>query len=410
MPSPSPSSDFAASSSSTSEPASGTWRETTGPDAWWALVIGRTFHGPLSAVEQVLASLSLEPARASSSTPRGGRGERQAPAPAAGGWALVGPDFSPAPPPSQAESGAVRAERRRTFLHTTLIPHLLRHFSSSAAYSLFPDTLPALALLRGAGGSSSVPVGVASNSDDRILLAMRALGLGEYLNLELGPACGAEGSCQAEKHDGQGRGPPPTLSYDVGAEKPSRAFFERALARANRHLLLARDRDRDHGGEPTGETGSGSGIHAHTQGQAQGHGQREIAPAEVLFVGDHLLEDFRGAREAGMQALWLRRSAHAHARPQAQAQADAQDAKAQAHDGPSAQRATAQGPGALGRERQKESEEEAAADDDGNSHVGPHNEEAERVLRAHGLSEEEQRHTVRSLMGVVEWLRSREGR
>jgi FMN phosphatase YigB (HAD superfamily) len=218
---------------------------------------------------------------------------------------------------------------------------LLVRFASRRAYDLFEDVTPALEALR--AEFPNVTMGVASNSDSRILQAMRELDLGRFFNLQL------EGDIQ-EGQDQQRRqqvgGPPPTLSYTILAEKPSPRFFELAIDRAEPFVFT-----------------SSSSASATKEGN-EDEQQPRLRSNQVLFVGDHLLEDFRAARDAGMHALWLRRAPLAD------------------HTGTDQKRSPAR-------------------------IVGPHNEDAERILEQEGLTEEEKLCTISSMLGVVEWLRAR---
>jgi len=91
-----------------------------------------------------------------------------------------------------------------------------------------------------------VATAVVSNGDSRLRSVIRDLEFPPYLN-------------------------PIILSEEEGTEKPSRQIFERALAQVS------------HGGKP-------------------------ISLMDCLHVGDELVCDFRGATEAGMQGLLLRRT------------------------------------------------------------------------------------------------------
>lgn len=174
---------------------------------------------------------------------------------------------------------------------------LLNRFASDRAYTLFPDVPLALTALRSA--FPELALGVASNSDTRILGAMHDLGVDQWLNIEP----------YADHPPTDKLYPPAILSYNVGAEKPSRGFFD-ACCNATSYK-----------------------------------------PGEILYIGDHLQEDFRGARQAGLHSLWLRRS---------------------------------------------------------NEWVtqGPHNDMTEEELAAKGLDQVERAHVVQSLEDVPAWLRA----
>ncbi|KAE8226939.1 hypothetical protein CF319_g513 [Tilletia indica] len=138
----------------------------------------------------------------------------------------------------------------------TLTTSILLRFASSKAYELFDDVLPALSALQKQG---NVSVGLATNSDAAIIQALVQLGLKSYMNLSLSPSSDMD------------QRPPPTLSYTSPAEKPDSAFFLHACQRAKIQI-----------------------------------------PQQALYVGDQLHEDYWGAKDAGLRALWLRRPGENH--------------------------------------------------------------------------------------------------
>ncbi|CAD6914676.1 unnamed protein product, partial [Tilletia laevis] len=138
-------------------------------------------------------------------------------------------------------------------------PALLTRFASNKAYDLFDDVHPALSALR----ENGLALGLATNSDAAIVQALSQLGLERHMNLSLLPP---SPSLSPSGDESSRSPPPPTLSYTAPADKPDAAFFAYALARAQIHT-----------------------------------------PQEVLYVGDQLHEDYWGAKDAGLRALWLRR-------------------------------------------------------------------------------------------------------
>jgi putative hydrolase of the HAD superfamily len=112
-----------------------------------------------------------------------------------------------------------------------------RHFEDAAVWDVFPDVTPALGALRRAGCS----LGIVSNFDSRVLRILEELGLARWFETV-------------------------TLSSQVGATKPDRAIFERALAQ--------------HGADA----------------------------ARALHVGDSPTEDCEGAQGAGLRAVLIDRS------------------------------------------------------------------------------------------------------
>ena len=77
-----------------------------------------------------------------------------------------------------------------------------RHFESAAVWEVYPDVVPALASLRALGCS----LGIVSNFDSRVVRILDGLALAPWFASV-------------------------TLSSQVGATKPARAIFARALAR-----------------------------------------------------------------------------------------------------------------------------------------------------------------------------------
>lgn len=192
---------YGARTSIASEPDVGS---RTGPDAWWALVIARTFDAVIKLVPNL--------------------------------------------------------EDDKTVMND-LQTSLLDRFASARAYMLFPDVAPALSALR--AQFPGVSLGIASNSDTRILTAMHDLGVDQWMNIQPGHAAQPSAAAPAW--------PPALLSYALKIEKPSAGFFEACLRAASSSE------------------------------------ENPIQPEEALYIGDHLQEDFRAARKAHMNALWLRR-------------------------------------------------------------------------------------------------------
>jgi len=119
-------------------------------------------------------------------------------------------------------------------------------FSSKEGYKPFEDAIPTLHRLH----SRSIYTALVSNADTRMRSVLRDLEFPAFLH-------------------------PIVLSEEEGIEKPSPEIFLRALHRVNTEIAL--------------------------------QGGRDIAPAECLHVGDEILCDYHGARNAGMNALLLQR-------------------------------------------------------------------------------------------------------
>ena len=119
-----------------------------------------------------------------------------------------------------------------------------RHFEDAATWDVFPDVMPALSALHALG----CPRGIVSNFDSRVLGILEGLGLAPWFQSV-------------------------TLSSQVGATKPSRAIFARALAH---------------------------------------HG---VDAARAFHVGDSPAEDCAGAQAAGLRAVLIDRSGRHESRP-----------------------------------------------------------------------------------------------
>jgi putative hydrolase of the HAD superfamily len=119
-----------------------------------------------------------------------------------------------------------------------------RHFEAAAVWDVFPDVAPALESLRARGCA----LGIVSNFDSRVIRILDGLGLAPWFRSL-------------------------TLSSAVGATKPDRAIFARALA------------------------------------------QHGVTPAQALHVGDSPVEDGDGARAAGLHAVLIDRGGRHADRP-----------------------------------------------------------------------------------------------
>ncbi|KAI9852794.1 MAG: hypothetical protein M1830_006769, partial [Pleopsidium flavum] len=169
-------------------------------------------------------------------------------------------------------------------LPSALVPALLRRFTTSEGYRLYPDVLPFFHFLRlqresqahskPSSISSQWPwhqtiVGVITNSDDRVPSILESLGL-TVSALRFGlPTLGSHSAPGDEDVDFV------ALSYDVGEEKPHHLVFDAA-----KELLRTR---------------------------------LELEPREVeeefglLHVGDDMEKDVLGARNAGWGSVLLDR-------------------------------------------------------------------------------------------------------
>lgn len=164
-------------------------------------------------------------------------------------------------------------------------PALLNRFGSAEAYTLaegVPDVFEKLNELKGTSINADLKLSLATNSDERILNACKDLGLGRFLDLnvvydpERAPTNISDEELGSPAKKARIPVSGPTLSYDVGFEKPSEEFFHFAVQRIfpfdkNQSITLS-----------------------------------EMCK-QTLYVGDHFEEDYLGAKSAGLQAAWLRR-------------------------------------------------------------------------------------------------------
>ncbi|AFY94234.1 HAD-IA family hydrolase [Chamaesiphon minutus] len=112
-----------------------------------------------------------------------------------------------------------------------------RYFATTGAWTIYPDTIPALENWQRSG----VQLAVVSNFDSRLHNVLKVLGLEHYFSTV-------------------------TISTEVSAAKPQAAIFAAAL---DKHAC---------------------------------------APQSAWHIGDSLEEDYLGASNAGLTAIWLNRS------------------------------------------------------------------------------------------------------
>ncbi len=165
-----------------------------------------------------------------------------------------------------------------TSLPNELVPKLLCRFSSSKGYMLYPDVPLTFQLLRklkqAAQHDSSaidLSVGIITNSDDRVVSILQSLGLSiGPLKRSMLASDSKPGVHLASENREIADVDFVTLSYDVGVEKPSRGIFDAA--------------------KEFGSLGLGRKVEE-----------------RFMHVGDDLDKDFKGAQQAGWEALLLDR-------------------------------------------------------------------------------------------------------
>ncbi|UZJ56877.1 hypothetical protein CBS101457_006197 [Exobasidium rhododendri] len=208
--------------------------------------------------------------------------------------------------------------RRRTsdMIRGTMVKSLLQRFSSSGAYKLnegVPEIFASLRELKaqrrkeggvvvGASDEGAFDIehdlhwNLATNSDARILLACQSLDLHQHIDVTIKKGANL-GKQHLKEMSGSATPPPPPLfpkrrsmnsepflSYFLGYEKPDPNFFHLAVQKAFSSLY------------PPNDSSSTTPP------------PLSDLCAQTLFVGDHYHEDYVGAREAGLQAAWLKRS------------------------------------------------------------------------------------------------------
>lgn len=148
------------------------------------------------------------------------------------------------------------------------MPELLRRFSCSDGYILYPDVLPFFEAIRShkerTSHSADLQLGILTNSDDRVISILKSFGLQvnpwRYGTKKVGIAHANPKICDDVDFV--------ALSYDVGFEKPHRRIFD-----ATREMA-------------------------------------DVVRFEVshcVHVGDDLEKDYQGAEAAGWKGLLLDR-------------------------------------------------------------------------------------------------------
>jgi len=146
----------------------------------------------------------------------------------------------------------------------TIVPILMKRFSSREGYEAYPDVFNTLRSLK----KRSTKLVVVSNSDSRVRAVMRDLGIEPLLD-----AC--------------------VLSEEEGVAKPDPEIWRRAAVHAG--LIL------------------GELVHPLHQSVTPKEDTRTMDQSltglgqKVIHVGDELVCDYHGARAAGLRALLVRR-------------------------------------------------------------------------------------------------------
>jgi putative hydrolase of the HAD superfamily len=204
---------------------------------------------------------------------------------------------------------------------------LYHHFSSGAAYELYPDAPLFLQSIRALKDEFSDPdgplvvAGVVTNSDPRVKLVLQDLGLkvglSEYPKLSFGEQhTKLWESIKADKFDvtddaiSQFYDPRNDLdflctSYTAGAEKPDPAIWEAA-----RPLVDAMPMSR---AAHAFDSPSGMTAQTYQQSLAASLGHR-VGEIMWMHIGDEYSKDYVGARDVSLKALYLKRDQDARLR------------------------------------------------------------------------------------------------
>ncbi|KAI9704442.1 MAG: hypothetical protein M1836_007305 [Candelina mexicana] len=175
-----------------------------------------------------------------------------------------------------------------------LVPNLLKHFSSSERYSLYPSAASFFNMIRNKRKQTltraqepwpwdHTVVGIITNSDNRTPDILSSFGLDvstkrfRATNEHAENACGDEDIAFV------------VLSYDVGVEKPDRLIFDAA-----KELLKRSLGDNNRAAQIGGALASNEAEH-------------RIEEFELLHVGDNAKHDVLGALDAGWNSILLDR-------------------------------------------------------------------------------------------------------
>lgn len=165
-----------------------------------------------------------------------------------------------------------------------LVQELLKKYSTSEGYDLFPDVMPFFEMLRSRTSHSAryhqewnwdkTVVGIITNSDARVP------GILDSFGLKVGPRRVKNSAQRIQNASIKDDISFVVLSYDVGHEKPDKRIFDAASEMLKETLA--------EGGKDT------EGL--------------EIDDFEKLYVGDDRVKDFFGATRAGWNAVELDRN------------------------------------------------------------------------------------------------------
>jgi len=211
-------------------------------------------------------------------------------------------------------------------------PRLYEHFSSGAAYELYPDAHEFLELMRkfkiqySAADGPMFLTGIITNSDPRVRRVLQSL------NLRVGPSTQPHFSASDQWETAMREGFQLrttgsvhmrtqwheyynaandfdflATSYETGFEKPDPGIYQAAVRlAAPMPMSRAEQQMEEVKGQVTGvfKLASTTLVHA-----------TQLAEMQWIHVGDDYIKDYRGAEGAGLEALHLVREGEGEAKP-----------------------------------------------------------------------------------------------
>lgn len=190
---------------------------------------------------------------------------------------------------------------------------LYDHFATAAAYDLYSDVKPFFETLgnlkkRHNDDNSSVFVGLISNSDSRVKSILEHLGLRVGIDT-LHPHAEATQSSITTLYHAEDDIDFVTTSCAAKVEKPHRGIFDHARAMMRGLEISKRGRSGfDHA------TREESADHTLQARQSESREQALSVRSEcstLIHIGDDYKKDYRGAKDAGWEAIYLNREGEA---------------------------------------------------------------------------------------------------
>lgn len=190
---------------------------------------------------------------------------------------------------------------------------LYDHFATAAAYDLYPDVKPFFETLgnlkkRHNNGDSSVFVGLISNSDSRVKSILEHLGLRVGTDT-LYPHAEATQNNIATLYHAEDDIDFVTTSCAAKVEKPHRGIFEHAKAMMCGLEVSKRGQSVfDHATREESADRTLQGRQSELREQAL---SVKSECSTLIHIGDDYKKDYRGAKDAGWEAIYLNREGEA---------------------------------------------------------------------------------------------------